>query len=192
MHSGPMVATDPVTLGISDPWEMWNQDTYYTYETGQNEWNQYATLITGEGVPVEFDDPINFFYTHSTANDADGNSTYDGKKVFLTYGGDRNLWGIPGHEADLDGDGNGDRWYPLFSIADGAVMGPNGDEYVIKAVDMELFMTISSDPVPAELTTALGNAGTLTLPTIGAWTDPTGTAIPTVTDDPKVVAGVIQ
>ena len=192
MHSGPMVATDPVTLGINDPWELWNQTTYYMYETGQNEWNQYSTLITGAGAPVEFDDPINFFYTHTTANDADSSAEFDGKKVFLTYGGDRNLWGIPGVETDMDGDGFGDRWYPLFSIADGAVMGPNGDEYVVKAVEMELFMTISADPVPAELTTALGNAGSLTLPSISAWTDPTGTAKPTVTDDPKVVAGVIQ
>lgn len=192
MHSGPLVATDPVTLGIVNAWELWDQSTYYFYETGQNEWNQYATLITAQGVPVSFDDPINFFYTHTTANDADGSAEFDGKKVFLTYGGDRNLWGIPGNEVDMDGDGFGDRWYPMFSIADGALMGPNGDEYVVKAVDMELFMTVSADPVPAELTTALGLAGSLTLPTIAAWTDPTGTAKPIVTEDPKVVAGVIQ
>ena len=173
-------------------WELWDQNTYYFYETGQNQWNQYATLITGQGVPVSFDDPINFFYTHTTANDADGSAEFDGKKVFLTYGGDRNLWGIPGNEVDMDGDGFGDRWYPMFSIADGALMGPNGDEYVVKAVDMELFMTVSTDPVPSALTTALGLADSLALPTIAAWTDPTGTAKPIVTADPKVVAGVIQ
>jgi hypothetical protein len=192
MRSGPMVTTDPVTLGIMGSWELWNQDTYYMYETGHNQWNQYATLITSAGTPVEFDSPINFFYTHTTAGDADGSSEHDGMKVFLTYGGDRNLWGIPGHEVDMDGDGFGDRWYPLFSIADGVVMGPNGDEYVVKAVDMELFMRESLDAIPPALATALAGAGSLTLPTMTAWTDPTGVSMPIVTDDPKVVAGVIQ
>jgi hypothetical protein len=192
MHSGPMTSVDPVTLGITDPWEMWNQDTYYFYETGHNEWNQYATLIQSNNTPVEFDDPINFFYTHSTANDADNSAEFDGKKVFLTYGGDRNLWGIPGREVDMDGDGNGDRWYPMFSIADGVVMGPNGDEYVIKAVDMELFMDVSADAIPGALATALTEAGSLALPTMTAWTDPTTTAQPLINEDPKVVAGVIQ
>lgn len=192
MRSGPMVSTDPVTLGITEPWELWNQTTYYMYETGHNEWNQYATLLDTDGDPVTFDDPISFFYTHATANDADGSADHDGKKVFLTYGGTRNLWGIPGEDVDMDGDGYPDRWYPLFSIADGTVLGPTGTEYVVKAVDIELFMEVSTDPVPTELTTGLTNASELTLPTISAWTDPTGVAEPTVTDDPKVVAGVIQ
>lgn len=192
MNSGPMSAVDPVTLGITDPWEMYNLDEYYYYETGHNEWNQYATLLDSLSAPVSFDNPISFFYTHTTANDADDSAEHDGKKVFLTYGGERNLWGIPGHEADTDGDGNGDRWYPLFSIKDGAIMGPDGTEYVIKAVEMELFMQVSADAIPTALQTALTNAGTLTLPTLADWVNPTSVAQPTVTDEPAVVAGVIQ
>ncbi|PCJ53209.1 MAG: hypothetical protein COA70_09780 [Planctomycetota bacterium] len=192
MNSGPMSAVDPVTLGITDPWEMYNLDEYYFYETGHNEWNQYATLIDFLGSPVSFDSPISFFYTHTTANDADDSAEHDGKKIFLTYGGERNLWGIPGHEADTNGDGFGDRWYPLFSIKDGAVMGPDGTEFVIKAVEMELFMQTSVDTVPTTLQTALTNAAGLALPTLTGWVNPTTVAQPVVTDEPAVVAGVIQ
>jgi len=192
MNSGPMSAVDPVTLGISDSWEMYNLDEYYFYETGHNEWNQYATLLDAQGAPVTFDNPISFFYTHTTANDADDSAANDGKKVFLTYGGERNLWGIPGQETDTNGDGFGDRWYPMFSIKDGAVMGPDGTEFVIKAVEMELFMQVSADAVPTTLQTALTNAASLALPTLTGWVNPTTVAQPTVTDEPAVVAGVIQ
>jgi len=192
MNSGPMSAVDPVTLGITAPWEMYNLDEYYYYETGHNEWNQFATLIQADGSPVTFDNPISFFYTHSTANDADNSAVNDGKKIFLTYGGDRNLWGIPGNETDTNGDGLGDRWYPLFSIKDGAVMGPTGTEYVIKAVEMELFMQVSADAIPAALQTALSSAASLALPTLTGWVDPTSVTQPVVTTEPAVVAGVIQ
>lgn len=192
MQSGPLSATDPVTLGITDAWEMWDLNEYYYYETGPNEWNQFATLITSGGDPVQFDSPISFMYTHATANDADDNATHDGKKIFLTYGGERNLWGIPGEAKDTNDDGTGDRWYPLFSLKDGTVLGPTGTEFVVKAVDMELFMTVSADPIPTALQTALDGASSLTLPTLTNWTDPTGVAKPTVTDEPAVVAGVVQ
>ncbi|MHC4379889.1 MAG: hypothetical protein ACYSU1_02200 [Planctomycetota bacterium] len=192
MRSGPMSATDPVTLGVTDPWEMYNLDEYFYYETGHNDWNQYATLIDSDGDPVQFDSPISFFYTHATANDADDSADHDGSKVFLSYGGDRNLWGIPGVDADTDGDGFGDRWYPLFSLKDGTVMGPTGTEYVVKAVDMELYMTVSGDAIPPALQTALNGAGSLTLPSLTDWNDPTGVSAPVVTDEPAVVAGVIQ
>lgn len=192
MQSGPLSATDPVTLGITDPWEMWDLNEYYYYETGPNEWNQFATLITAQNEPVQFDNPISFMYTHATANDADDNADHDGKKVFLTYGGERNLWGIPGEEKDTDGDGFGDRWYPLFSLKDGTTLGPTGTEYVVKAVDMELFMTVSTDPIPNALQTALSGASSLTLPTLTNWFDPTGVSMPTVDDEPAVVGGVIQ
>lgn len=192
MQSGPMSTATPASLGLSDIWEMWSLDTYYIYETGPNDWNQYSALIDGDGEPVTYDPPINFFYTHSTANDADGDSTHDGKKFMLNYGGDRNLWGIPGEDVDTDGDGSPDRWFPIVSLKDGTLVGPTGTEYVVKAVDMELFMQVSNDAIPNSLQNALTTAGNLSLPSINAWVDPTTVAMPTVTDKPKVVGGVIQ
>jgi hypothetical protein len=192
MQSGPMSTATPASLGLSDIWEMWSLDTYYIYETGPNDWNQYSALIDGDGEPVTYDPPINFFYTHTTANDADGDATHDGKKFMLNYGGDRNLWGIPGEDVDTDGDGSPDRWFPIVSLKDGTLVGPTGTEYVVKAVDMELFMKVSNDAIPNSLQNALTTAGNLSLPSINSWVDPTTVAMPTVTDKPKVVGGVIQ
>jgi len=55
-----------------------------------------------------------------------------------------------------------------------------------------LFMTISTDTVPTALQNALSGASSLTLPTMTNWFDPTGVDMPTVDDEPAVVAGVIQ
>lgn len=192
MQGGPMSTDTPASLGLTDIWEMWNLDVYYIYETGANEWNQYAALLDAQDDAVTFDTPFNFFYTHSTANDADGDATYDGEKFMLSYGGDRNLWGIPGEDVDTDGDGFPDRWFPVISLKDGTLVGPTGTEYVVKAVDMELFMQVSADPIPNSLQNALTTAGNLALPTLNNWTNPTTVPMPTVTDKPKVVAGEIQ
>jgi len=192
MQSGPMSTATPASLGLTNVWDMWGLDEYYVYETGVNDWNQYAALLDGQGAAVTFDSPLTFFYTHATANDADGDAGHDGDKFMLSYGGERNLWGIPGEDVDTDGDGSPDRWFPVISLKDGTLVGPTGTEYVVKAVDMELFMQVSADTIPSTLQSALTTAGNLALPTLNAWTDPTTVAAPTVTDKPKVVAGEIQ
>ena len=186
MMSGPLV-TDPADLlTLNDPWQVWGMEEYYLYETGPNDWNQYRALKYN-GEPVTYDPPISFLYTHSTANDANGSSAHDGATVFLQYGGFGALWGIPHTE-------NGDtgRWYPQFSIADGVVMGPNGDEYVIKALDTELFMRPSQATPGAGLLDALDLAASLNPPAFSEWVNPADQEKPVVTDPPKVVAGEIQ
>lgn len=185
MMSGPMV-TDPATLaGLSSAWDVWQLDEYYMYETGHNEWNQFRALERNS-VPVTFDPPISFLYTHETANDVNGASDFDGETVFLQYGGFGNLWGIPHVEDESTG-----RWYPAFSITSGTVLGPEG-EYVIKAIDSELFLRDAVDTPAQRLIDALDIAGSLTPPAISEWEDPADLSKPTVTDKPKVVAGEIQ
>lgn len=186
MMSGPLVTSTSQLSGLSDPWQVWGLDEYYLYETGPNEWNQYRAL-SYNGTPVTYDPPISFLYTHSTANDANGDSSNDGATVFLQYGGFGALWGIPHIENEETG-----RWYPAFSIADGVVMGPNGDEYVIKALDTELFMRASSATPGQGLLDALDLAGSLNPPAFSEWVNPSDQAKPVVTDPPKVVAGEIQ
>lgn len=184
MMSGPMVDDPAVLAQLNDPWQVFQLDEFYMYETGHNEWNQYRALQRN-GVPVTFDAPISFLYTHETANDANGSADNDGAKVFLQYGGFGNLWGIPHVEGD-DG-----RWFPQFSIASGTVVGEEG-EYVIKAIESELFLRASGDAPPQSLLDALDTAGSLTLPTMSDWSNPADRARPTVTDAPAVVAGEIQ
>lgn len=190
MRTGPLTTEDPSTLGLVNPWDIWNLDDYYVYETGANDWNQYAMVLDEAGVAVHFDAPIQFLYTHETANDANADPAYDGVKMMLDYGGAGMLWGIPHEEVDLDGDLQPDRWLPLFSLADGAILGPNG-EYVVKAIDSELNMLESADSMPAMLQSLLNQAASMNLPTLSSWNSPVTDSIPTDLGEPKVVGGVL-
>jgi hypothetical protein len=186
MRSGPMV-TD--TSGLANVWDVWSQPIFYTYETGHNPWNRYTTAVDMNGAYVVFDPPIQFTYTHATAADANGDATYDGRKFLLGYGGDGNLWGIPHTGLDFDGDGNFDRFVPEFSILDGTLMGPSGDEYVIRAIDSEL--TLEEDPAGCG-GLDLADAAALVLPDGSSYTAPNIGAKPLVTDPPAVIAGRVQ
>jgi hypothetical protein len=186
MISGPMVSNAATLAAMSDPWQVWSLDEYYQYETGHNEWNQFRALMDGSE-PVTFDSPISFMYTHAQHHDANNDASHDGETVFLQYGGNGSLWGIPYTEDTETG-----RWYPAFSIADGTVMGPNGDEYVIKSIETELFMRTSTDTPSSALLNALDLAASLVPPAISEWVNPADQSKPIVLDAPKVVAGVIQ
>lgn len=186
MSSGPMVTN---TNGLTDIWDVWNTDVFYTYETGHNSWNQYTSVLDSESAAVDFDEPLQFLYTHSQANDRNDDAAHDGQLYFLEYGGPGNLHGIPHEGVDINGDSEPDRWYPKFSIADGVVMGPGGTEYAIRA--MELEQSLQADPGGGgglDLVTAQG----LTLPDGTNYTTPQNGAKPTVTGPPAVIDGVVQ
>lgn len=185
MRSGPLVTS---TSGYSNVNDIWNADVFYTWETGPNAWNQYATLLDGNGDAVSFDPPLQFRYTHETANDRNGDSTYNGRNYVLSYNGPGDLFGIPSAGVDLDDDGNPDRWYPLFSLEDATLMGPTGIEYVVKALEME--QTLRTDA---------GQCGLLNIDTVGDLPLPDGTefvapeigTVPTVEDAPRVIEGEV-
>lgn len=186
MRSGPLVES---LTGLNSVFDIWMVDTFYVYETGHNPWNRRTGLLDDENEPVEFDRPIEFLYTHSTANDMNGDSTYDGQSFFLSYNGPGNLHGIPFDPVDLDGDTNPDRWYPRFSIADGTLMGPTGGEFALRAVEVE--QTLNQDVGGAPLldvTTADG----LALPDGTNYLTPDIGSRPEVTDLPRVVNGIVQ
>lgn len=185
MRSGPMVAS---TAGLVNTYDIWNVVEFYTYETGHNEWNQSTTVQDAMGAYVEFDAPLQFLYGHETANDFDGDATYDGQSYFLNYGGPGNMWGIPHEGVDLDGDLIEDRWYPLFSIADGTEMGPTGNEYVVRAIEMEQTLTVGGAAPLLDITDANG----LVLPDSALYSAPTLGAMPTVTGPPAVIDGEVQ
>lgn len=186
MRSGPMV-TD--LTGVTNVWDLWSAEEYYVYETGHNDWNQFQALVDGEGEYAEFDPPMQFSYLHATAADRNDDATYDGKTVLLQYEGAGTLWGIPDEEVDLDGDGNADHFKPQFAIADGTLMGPNGNDYVVKAVDIEL----SLSDAPGECgALSLAGAAALTLPDGSGFATPTNGDEPLVEGPPAVVAGVVQ
>ena len=186
MRSGPMVTS---TAGLVNTSDIWSVDTFYVYETGHNPWNQRVGLLDSLGQAVEFDRPLEFLYTHATANDMNGDSTYDGQVYFLSYNGPGNLHGVPFEGVDLNGDSNPDRWYPLFSIKDGTLLGPTGTEYVIRAVEVE--QTLNED-VGGAPSLDLSLADGLTLPDGSGYVTPNIGARPTVNDPPAVIDGVVQ
>ncbi len=136
VYSGALVCSDvmdAVTNKASKgPWELQNSlDTYYTFSAGPQSWNQFVSLkdkTTGQF--VAFDAPLNLPYTHTSANDWDGNTDTSivGKNYRLEYAGPGQLQGIPWKK-----DANVGHHMPLFSIRSGTKIG----EYTIYALDGE-------------------------------------------------------
>ncbi len=143
--------------------EIYNEDVYYSWNTGPKDWNQFWTVKDSSGSYVTFDAPIRLTYTHSTANDINGDSTYDGKKFSMDYDG--NDLHVPGKYDETAGE-----WVPLINLKDGTVLqaeGGSGVEYVVKGVEESLVMRSVTDPsVLAQLETSLPFDETLQEPDI--------------------------
>jgi hypothetical protein len=76
--------------------------------------------------------PIN----NSTANDLNGDATYDGKKFNIEYDGSE--LHIP-----WEFDATVDEWLPVISLKDRTTL---DTDYVVKATEEALFMQEASDP----------------------------------------------
>lgn len=183
LRAGPLV---PSTTGIVDVNDVWNADVFYTYETGPNPWNQYASLVDANGQAVSFDPPLQFRYTHASSNDRNEDPTFDGRNFVLAYDGPGELHGFPFVGVDLDGDGNPDRFYPELSLLDGTLVGPTGTEYVVKALEME--QTLSFDPTGCGALD-IQSVDSLPLPDGSGFEAPDIGPEPAVTDPPRVIEG---
>jgi hypothetical protein len=137
-HIGPLTTTHYNDDSAPFFWEAHEAETYYTWNTGDNDWNQFATLKDGNDEFVSFDAPISFSYTHSTANDINDDSSYDGKVFRIEYDG--NSVFIP-----WEFDSTTEEWEPQINIKDGVQMG-DSDQYVIKGTEESLVMTEIADP----------------------------------------------
>ncbi len=189
MNSGAMV-TAADWAGLKDTSGVYTLDTFYTYETGANPWNQLAILFDASENPVVFDKPIQFSYTHHTADDANGSATFDNRTFLLNYNGPGELGGIPYQGVDLNADNEPDRWYPKFSVVDATLCGPTGTEYVMRAIESELNLGDDTGNC-GTLTSQLAGAASLTLPTSADWVDPALGPMPTVIAPPRAIKGEI-
>ncbi|MCK6264694.1 hypothetical protein KP803_15550 [Vibrio sp. ZSDE26] len=178
VRSGPMIIGS-----VSNSWDIYDPSItteFYVWETGIQSWNQLSTVKDGSGDVVSFERPLQIAYQHSDANDRSGDAgEYDGQTILINYGGNGDLWGIPYVSGD-------DQYRPEFSLADGVIMG-GSNQYVVKAIEIEQTMQVAS-----------GQCSALTLgdPAVDVPTSVQGSAdigdMPTVTDDPAVIAGVTQ
>jgi hypothetical protein len=128
------------TQGCPDPW---NEDTYYSWETGQNEWNQYATVKDSFGDYEMFDAPLRLAYEHATAYDINGDPTHDGKTFNLEYDGFE--LNIPWEFDEDAGD-----WQPMINLKDGTVLSADGTDYVVKGTEVGLDLQEVPDPSVAD------------------------------------------
>ncbi len=180
-----------------------NPTTYYTWQTGPNQWNQSLWLTTGGNV-VPFDPPQNVAYTVPTGA---AYGTYSGLPILLQFNGFGNLQGIPGScvnptdNSPVDCGTNGASYVPSFSIADGTTMtlpdltGATTTPIIVKALNGQILLkSLGSNAAQCSSMTLTP----LTLPS-GGLHDPSsatdseylGTE-PTVTSAPKVIDGVVQ
>ena len=180
-----------------------NPTTYYTWQTGPNQWNQSLWLTHG-GQVVPFDPPQNIAYTVPSGS---AYGTYAGLPILLQFNGFGNLSGIPGscvnptNNAPVDCSTSGASYIPMFSIPDGTTMtlpsldGTTTTPLIVKALNGAILLkSLGSNAAQCSsmtLTPLTLPSGGLHDPSSSSDADYLGT-MPTVTSAPKVIDGVLQ
>jgi len=187
-------ATQPNVCG----WKAWSDlDSFYTWETGPNNWNQFTALLDPATLtPLAFEPPLSVKYVHHEAG-----SSFDGATFMMDYSGFGNLQGIPGKCVNMDTglevnctNDSSIRYVPAFLIpptqASGQLTTVSVDttEYLVKPLELEQRM----------MKVDVGNCSALTvtsytLPDLDTeWVEPGIGAEPAVTSAPAVIGGVVQ
>jgi hypothetical protein len=180
-----------------------NPATYYTWQTGPNQWNQSLWLTVGGNI-VPFDPPQNIAYTVPTGS---AYGSYSGLPLLLQFDGFGNLQGIPGtcinptDNSVEDCSINGSTYVPAFSIPDGSTMtlpslsGSTTTPLIVKALNGAILLnSLGSGAAQCSAMTLTP----LTLPS-GGLHDPSNSSDseylgtePVVSSAPAVIDGVLQ
>jgi hypothetical protein len=174
IHIGGLVAsTDGESHGAT---------TYYSWSTGDNEWNKFTSIKDAAGTMVAFDQPIRMTYKHVATNDrnyalAARDQSKDDMLYQIEYDGTH--LNLPWHFNTSIGD-----WEPEINLKDGAILTDGTTEYVVKASDVSLTMkklsTGGSGLTVNEATTdptITFNAGVISAMPVKPTLDSDGTAI---------------
>lgn len=183
---------------VSNPWEVYDADVSYEWETGDNAWNRMVTVTeVGSGAVTTFDPPLQFAYTHDDVNDANdqtGSNPYINNKFMLEYNGPGDLWGFPWVADQVDANGNPmGRWSPAVTLLDDVELTDgDGTVYVVRAIEKEQTMkedagqctALNIDTLFTSLSLpAASSIGTVSITLAGQ---------PTVTAAPAVIEGELQ
>jgi hypothetical protein len=172
--------------------------TFYSWETGKEDWQKLTLLVDGSGTPVKFDPPMVVNYTHSGTTSNSGKN-FDGGKFYLEYGGFGDLWGIPYFCTDKNGNrascGYDTRHVNEFVIPAGKTVTKvgggdasvsSGTEFVVKPLEVEQAMK----EVTASTCSGAGlSLGGVSLPDSSGYTAPGIGDKPTVSGPPAIVGG---
>jgi hypothetical protein len=176
-------------------------DVYYQWETGANNWNQFAAVKDSGGNVVHFDAPLQVNYTVPAGIQY---GQYAGKTIVLQYGGFGDLWGIPGQcvsrltNQPLSCENDDARYVPEFVIpmsdTAGAVTAGSSN-YLVKWLDREIRFARKNLTACSALTIPTN----VTLPVANAAMNPADPASsiyigvkPTVTTAPRVIHGDVK
>jgi hypothetical protein len=180
-------------------------DVYYQWETGANNWNQFAAAKDSSGAFVTFDPPLQLAYTVPTGAQY---GQYAGKSVVLQYNGFGELQGIPGTcvsmltNAPVNCSSQGARYVPAFAIpydeTKGLLTSIDGQTtYLAKWLDREI--RFAKKPLSSCSAAGLSLPSNVTLPTAADLRDPSDAsssvyigAKPTVTAAPRVIHGDVK
>ncbi len=161
--------------------------SYYVWETGANQWNQLALLMSGS-TPVTFDPPLSVNFV--VPSDAKYGS-YQGATIRLDYGGFGDLWGIPNECIDVATNAacvfsggsttpqQNQRWTSKFSIpfdTTNGVVTAGATTYYVKPLDKEIRLAKIPTATCTTAGLAVPAAGSVTLPVVGDWINPTTSA----------------
>ena len=192
-----------VGSGTYCEWRVNSLDVYYQWETGPNQYNQFAAVKDSAGAFVNLDPPlqVNFEVPQGAAY-----GQYAGKSIVLQYGGFGELWGLPGicvspqTNQEVPCDGGEARYVPSFviphDIATGRVT-TNGTTYLVKWLEREIRFARKNLAVcdGAGLTVPSG----MVLPTSADLKNPSDPASdiyigtrPAVTAAPRVIHGEVK
>jgi hypothetical protein len=176
-------------------------DVYYVWETGPNNWNQFAAVKDANNAFVKFDAPLQLNYVVPSGAQY---GQYAGKTIVLQYGGYGDLWGIPGScvssltNLPVSCDQQNARYVPEFVIPYDAVTGQVSDgtnTYLVKWLDREIRFARKNLSACSGLTLP----SNVTLPTAAVLKDPTDSTSdiyigtkPTVTGQPRVIQGEVM
>ncbi len=143
--SSPMLTN----TSISNTWDTWGEAVTYRWDTGQDDWNKLAIVTpSGGGNALTFDKPLSLHFPVANpydpaTDDANGatsdNQPYTGQPLLLQYGGAGQLWGFPWQH-----DSNNDRWYSPITLKDGVVLTDGQSDYVVKGMEKEQHMTLTT------------------------------------------------
>jgi hypothetical protein len=176
---------------------------YYQWQTGPNQWNQFAALKDANGQLAAFDPPLQVNYTVPTGARY---GEFAGKSIVLQYGGFGDLSGIPGHcvsmetNAPVSCDQGNARYVPAFAIPFDQTLGVVHDgstALLVKWLNREIRFAAKDLSVctAAGITLPTG----LTLPDGSGLQNPADASSPvyigsqpTVTDAPRVIQGVVE
>lgn len=186
-------------------WKVNSADVYYQWQTGPNNWNQFAAVKDDSGHFVQFEAPLQLSF-HVPDEGAYGQ--YRNTNIVLQYGGFGNLWGVPGvcvsanTNAPVDCSTPDSRYVPSFVIPYDQTLGAatsTGDDhtvYLIKWLDREIrfarktggecnALSLPDNSVPLPSATSLKNPSS-------ADSDVYIGIKPTVTDAPRVIQGDVK